>query len=238
MRNLFVVAVACMLAACAQREPVKLYSGAEQPTGQLVIVEMPYTLEVLNINGQPVPEANRMTGNQDRKLELQPGTYRINAYYENVYDLDGGLSSEVVRTRSATFTIDGEGGEVWRLGFEAPTNLREARAMKDNFAGWSQNTRTGTRYPAEPGPAYVSLIGQLMGGGSSVSYDNEVQPLEAQQATAGPAPAMLATTPPAPSQVAATQTLPHNDATLTTLQQLWLLLSPESREAFLEWAAK
>jgi len=238
MRNLFVVAVACMLAACAQREPVKLYSGAEQPTGQLVIVEMPYTLEVLNINGQPVPEANRMTGNQDRKLELQPGTYRINAYYENVYDLDGGLSSEVVRTRSATFTIDGEAGEVWRLGFDAPSNLREARAIKDDFAGWSQNTRTGTRYPTEPGPAYVSLIGQLMGGGSSVSFDNEVQPLEAQQAAASPATVTYTSTPPAPSKVAAAQTLPHNDATLTTLQQLWLLLSPESREAFLEWAAQ
>ena len=35
MRNLFVVAVACMLAACAQREPVKLYSGAEQPTPRI-----------------------------------------------------------------------------------------------------------------------------------------------------------------------------------------------------------
>lgn len=238
MRNLLVVAVACVLAACAQREPVKLYSGAEQATGQLVVVEMPYTLEVLNINGQPVPEANRMTGNQDRKLELQPGTYRINAYYENVYDLDGGLSSEVVRTRSATFMIDGQAGEVWQLGFDAPSNLRQARAMKEDFAGWSQNTRTGNRIPTEPGPAYVSLIGQLMGGGSSVSYDNEVQPLEAQQAAANTAPIMNTSVPPAPSQARAAQTLPHSDATLTTLQQLWLMLSPESREAFLQWAEK
>lgn len=229
MRSLFVIAVACMLAACAQRGPVKLYSGAEQPSGQVVVVEMPHTLEVLNINGQPVPEANRMTGIQDRKLELQPGKYRINAYYENIFDVDGGLSSEVVRTRSATFVIDGQAGDVWRLDFDAPENFRQAQEMKEDFAGWSQNTRTGERYPTEPGPAYVSLVGQLMGGGSAATYDNEVKPLGA------PAPVAL---PVAPARVTAAQTLPHNDATLTTLQQLWMLLGPESREAFLEWAEK
>lgn len=229
MRTLLVIAVAWMLAACAQREPVKLYSGAEQSAGQIVVVEMPYTLEVLNINGQPVPEANRMTGNKDRKLELQPGKYRIDAYYENVYDIDGGLSSEVVRTRSATFMIDAEAGEVWQLGFDVPKNLRQAQAMKDDFAGWSQNKRTGERYPTEPGPAYVSLVGQLMGVGTASTYDSEVKPL-------GAAVASPVTLPAAPSQGTATQTLPHSDATLTTLQQLWLLLGPESREAFLVWA--
>jgi hypothetical protein len=228
MRNLFVIAVACMLAACAQRGPVKLYSGAEQSTGQIVVVEMPYTLEVLNINGQPVPEANGMTGNQDRKLELQPGKYRINAYYENVYDIDGGLSSEVVRSRSATFMIDGSAGDVWRLEFDAPKNLKQAQAIKDDFTGWALNSQTGKRYPTERGPAYVSLVGQLMGGGSAPTYDSEVKPLGAA----------LPAAPVVSSQVTAAQTLPHSDATLTTLQQLWLLLGPDSREAFLEWAQK
>tara|TARA_R110001599_G_scaffold210870_15_gene408224 strand:+ start:622 stop:1284 length:663 start_codon:yes stop_codon:yes gene_type:complete len=220
-----------MLAACAQREPVKLYSGAEQPAAQVVVVEMPYTLEVLNINGQPVPAANSMTGNRDRKLHLQPGQYRINAYYENIYDVDGGLSHEVVRTRSATFMIDGQAGDIWRLDFDAPQNLTEARAMKDEFSGWAQNTRSGQRNPTEPGPAYVSLVGQLMGGGSSPTYSDEVKPLGAQ--------APVTAAPVVPSQAApATQTLPHTDATLTTLQQLWLMLSPESRQAFLQWAEK
>jgi hypothetical protein len=214
MRSLFVVAVACLLAACAQREPVKLYTGAEQSADQIVVVQMPYTLEVLNINGQPVPAANSMTGNRDRKLHLQPGQYRINAYYENGYDIGGGLSHEVVRTRSATFL-----------------NLAEAQAMKDSFAGWAQNTRTGQRNPTEPGPAYVSLVGQLMGGGNSPTYSEEVKPLGAQ--------ANGSAAPMAPSQVPTPQqTLPHSDATLTTLQQLWLLLSPESRKAFLQWAEK
>ncbi|PKM05218.1 MAG: hypothetical protein CVV16_01975 [Gammaproteobacteria bacterium HGW-Gammaproteobacteria-6] len=226
MRSLFVLAVGCLLSACAQLEPVKLYGGAEQSVEQLVVVNMPYTLEVLNINGQPVPAANSMTGNSDRTLHLQPGQYRINAYYENVYDIGGGLSHEVVRTRSATFLIDGKAGEVWQLGFDAPEDLAAAQAMKDDFAGWALNTRTGQRTPTERGPAYVSLVGQLMGSGSAPSYAEEVKPLGM---TAAPVSMPQAAT-------VAEQTLPHNDATLTTLQQLWQLLSPESRSAFLEWA--
>ncbi|MFO7706336.1 MAG: DUF2057 family protein [Halopseudomonas sp.] len=136
----------------------------------------------------------------------------------------------MVRTRSATFMIDGQAGDIWRLDFDAPQNLTEARSLKDEFAGWAQNTRTGQRKPTEPGPAYVSLVGQVMGGGSSPTYSGEVKPLGV--------PAPVAAAPVVPSQAAATQTLPHTDATLTTLQQLWLLLSPESRQAFLQWADK
>lgn len=33
-------------------------------------------------------------------------------------------------------------------------------------------------------------------------------------------------------------TLPHSDATLETLKQLWNLLGPQSRKAFLEWTAQ
>jgi hypothetical protein len=67
-----------------------------------------------------------------------------------------------------------------------------------------------------------------MGGGSAPTYDSEVKPLGAA----------LPAAPVVSSQVTAAQTLPHSDATLTTLQQLWLLLGPDSRDAFLEWAQK
>ena len=68
MRQLLCLAAAALLSACAQQAPVKLYSGAEQPASQVLVVEMPNTLEVLNINGQPAPEANRMVGNNLRQL--------------------------------------------------------------------------------------------------------------------------------------------------------------------------
>lgn len=241
MRHLFCLAAAVLLSACAQQAPVKLYSGSEQPVSQVVLVEMPNTLEVLDINGQPAPAANRMMGNDLRELQLQPGQYRINAYFEDGYDIGGGLSHEIVRTRSATFSIDGKAGDVWRLEFPEPSNLKDAQAMKDSFAGAAVNTRTGERVATVPGPAYVSMLGQMLGTGSAVAAadGDAIAPLGApRQAAAQPA-AMAAAPVVVPSQAATPQqTLPANDATLSTLKQLWLMLSPQSRQAFLDWTAQ
>ena len=222
MRNLLCVIITGLLvSACAQQPHIKLYAGNDQPAEQLVVVEVPQTLEILNINGQPIPAANRMTGNQSRLLYLQPGENRINAYYEDVFDIGGGLSHEVVRSNSAMFKLKGRAGDTWRLEFIAPKNLEEALITKTSFSGWAENPHTGERNPTEAGPQHESLLTLLSAGGTVHNVPNTVEPLGAKG---------LPNTP-------AEQSLPHSDATLTTMQHLWLLLAPESRNAFLQWAA-
>lgn len=228
MRTLFLLAVASLLTACASQQPqVKLYSGAERSAEQLLIIEVPSSLEILDINGQPSPVANTMLGNELRQLQLQPGDYRVNLYFKELFNVDG-INSEIVRTNSATFFVNGKAGEVWQFAFDNPRNFTEAKAMQDSFTGWSINTRTGERIDAEQGPALVSLFSQLLGGGAVTAgnRDNSIAPLNA------PNPVAV----PASSTEMAAQTLPHDDATLVTLQQIWRLLSPESRAAFLNWA--
>jgi hypothetical protein len=229
MRSLFVLALSCFLAACAQQSHVQLYPGSAQPQEQVLTVVVPYELEVQSINGENVPAANALFGTQDKTLHLQPGQYRINAFYKNVFDVDGGLSSEVVRGRSAVFHIDGKAGETWQLEFRRPANLDEARMLKDEFPSWAVNTATGERIEAERGQRNSSVLSSLMGAGAA-DEASTVAPLAANSTpAAAPQPTFAA------SSVAA-ETLPHNDATLTTLKQLWHLMSPESRAAFLEWA--
>ena len=184
-----------------------------------------------------------MTGNDLRELQLQPGEYRINAYFENGYDIGGGLSHEIIRTRSATFSVDGQAGDTWLLDFNSPANLQEAQAMEENFSGEAVNTRTGQRVATVPGPAYVSLLGQMLGSGTHAVGDSTtgVAPLGAQSAqTSGQvaAPNAMAAIPVPSQAAAAQQTLPATDATLSTLKQLYLMLSPQSREDFINWAAK
>lgn len=219
MRRLFWVALVGLLSGCAQQSHVKLYSGPEVPGVQLLVVEVPDALEVLSINGQEMPTANAGFGTGTRSLHLRPGEYRINAYYKNVFDVDGGLSHEVVRTRSASYHLNGRAGEIWKLEYQEPANLQEAQAMRDSFAGWAVNTRTGERMATSEGPRPVSALRQLLGGGAAPAAPATVEPL---------APV------PGPSASPA-RTLPHSDATLNTLQQLWLLLDPQSRKAFLDW---
>ena len=242
MRHLLLIVLSGLLAACAQQSHIQLYSGSPLPESQIVTVAVPSELEVQSINGQPVSAANSITANE-RQLQLQPGSYRINAYYKRGFDIGGGISHEIVRGRTAIFTIDGQAGELWRLEFTQPQNLEQAKIFESQFNAWALNTRTGERHASEAGQSNSSLINALLGGANAGDEQSTVAPLGAgtTNAAAGSAAVPVHRTParstpvaPTPSP-AASETLPHNDATLTTLQQLWNLLSPESREAFLQW---
>ncbi|RRV15000.1 DUF2057 family protein [Pseudomonas saudiphocaensis] len=224
MRSLFVIAMACLLAACAQQPHVQLYSGAALPESQVLTLLVPSELEIRSINGQPHSAANTMFGASDKRLHLQPGAYQVQAFYKNGFDINGGMSHELVRGRTAIFNFEGKAGETWRLEFERPQNLAEARAFETEFPAWAMNTRTGERIEAEAGNRNTSVLSAMLGTSEVAPEATSVAPLgSAQSVSLNPAPA-------------ATATLPHSDATLTTLQQMWNLLTPQSREAFLKWA--
>lgn len=228
MRSLFVIAMACLLAACAQQPHVQLYSGAPLPESQVLTLVVPSELEIRSINGQPHTAANTMFGASDKRLHLQPGAYQVNAFYKNGFDIDGGISHEVVRSRTAIFNFEGKAGETWRLEFDRPQNLAEAKAFETDFPAWALNTRTGERIEAEAGNRNTSVLSAMLGSSEVAPEATSVAPLSS--AAAAPQAVSLN-----PAPVAAA-TLPHSDATLTTLQQMWNLLTPESRAAFLKWA--
>ncbi|MDP2245655.1 DUF2057 family protein [Pseudomonas sp.] len=229
MRRLFVITMAFLMTACAQQPPVQLYSGAPLPQSKVLTVVVPVELEIRSINGQPYSAANAANGLDDKELLLQPGSYQLQAFYKNGFDIAGGISHEVVRGRTAIFNIEGKAGDLWRLEFDRPSNLEEAKKLESEFSAWAVNTRTGEREQAQAGNRNVSALAALMGS-------SEVAPQAATVAPLGTA-AGAATQPvvlyPAPAHAAA---LPHSDATLTTLQQMWNLLTPESRSTFLKWA--
>lgn len=233
MHRVLCIAFAGLLSACAQQSHVKLYEGADLPKEKVMVVQMPNTLEVMSINGQDVPAANSMFGTDTKVLHLQPGEYEISAFYKNIFDIGGGLSHDVVRTRSALFSLNGRAGDNWRLAFDAPANLKEARGMEERFSGWAENLRTGERIASKAGAKPASSIKQLLGGEAARDdIRSTVAPLNA-----APRPAAASVTGRSTSG-AHEQTLPHTDATLNTLQQLWLMLSPESQDAFMDWAAQ
>ncbi len=163
MRRLFVIAVAGLLAACAQQPKVQLYSGAPQPQSEVLTVVVPSELEIRSINGQPYSAPNASFGLEDKQLLLQPGAYQVQAFYKNGFDIAGGMSHEVVRGRTAIFNIDGKAGELWRLEFNRPDNLAEAKKFEDEFPAWAVNTRTGEREQAQAGNRNVSAFSVMMG---------------------------------------------------------------------------
>ena len=217
-----------LLSGCAQQPPVQLYAGESRPQSQVLTLEVPTELEIHSINGRPYTAANSMFGASDKRLHLQPGAYRVHAFYKNGFDIDGGISHEVVRSRTAIFNFEGKAGETWRLEFDRPRNLAEAREFTNDFPAWALNTGNGERIEAKAGNRNTTVLSAMLGSTEVAPEATSVAPLGS--AIAAPQAVSLN---PAP---AATATLPHSDATLTTLQQMWNLLTPESRKAFLNWA--
>ncbi|TVP87572.1 MAG: DUF2057 domain-containing protein [Pseudomonadaceae bacterium] len=242
MRALFCIFLAVFLTACAQQSNVRLYPGNEQASSNLLTVNVPQDLEVTSINGQRVPAANRLIGGE-QALELLPGDYEITVMYKRVFDIGGGMSHEVIRSRNAVINLSGNPGDAWALSYAAPESLEKAREMRNRFDVTAINQRSGERIASRPGARPTSALANLVGVESSPSdaeADNVVMPLQASTQPSAPAPRQQASYTPsqsaAPAAAPAAATLPTTDATLTTLQQLWLLLSPESRQQFLDWA--
>ena len=116
---------------------MQLYPGSAKQQSQVLTVVVPYELEVQSINGEQVPAANALFGTQDKTLHLQPGQYRINAFYKNVFDVDGGLSHELCGALCG-YSIDGKSGETWKLEFERPATWpRPACCRTSSSAGRS-----------------------------------------------------------------------------------------------------
>lgn len=230
MRAIFMICLALLLTACAQQSNVRLYPGNEQSSSQLLTLVIPQDLEVTFINGQRFTASNNLIGSQQH-IELLPGDYEVVVMFKRVFDIGGGISHEVIRSRQAIVALSGAAGETWQLEYTAPDSLEQARQLRDVFSVSAVSQQTGKRVDSRQGSRPASPLAQLIGVESTVAEaDHVVLPLQATQ-TAAAQPRSVQQ----PAQAVSTATLPANDATLTTLQQLWLLLSPESRQQFLDW---
>ena len=148
MRTILILLTLMTLAACARSPDIKLYEGADQQAEKLLLVDVPMELEIVVINERRVEGVNKLFGLGDRTLHLQPGDYRIIAYYKNLFELSGN-NHEVVKSDPVMYRISGEAGSRYRLAFDEPADVDEARKMAKNFAGYSLNLATAEQRPTE-----------------------------------------------------------------------------------------
>ncbi len=148
MRTILILLTLMTLAACARSPDIKLYEGADLPAEKLLLVDVPVELEIVVINEKRVEGINKLFSLGDRTLHLQPGEYRIIAYYKNLFELPGN-NHEVVKSDPVLYRISGTAGSHHRLSFDEPADVDEAREMAKNFAGYSLNLATAERLPTE-----------------------------------------------------------------------------------------
>jgi uncharacterized protein len=206
--RVLLLSLLCLISACASQADIRLYEGPTRPAAQLVEIEVPAELEILTINERRIERANRIFSMHPRTLQLEPGNYRIVAFYKDIFEVPPS-GHEVVRSDPTLFRIDGAAGSRYRLGFDAPADLDAAKQMARNFTGWHLNLDSGEQHPGiATGLTHHGLLGGI---------------------TANQAP--MSSTRAVPDAAAGLDQL-------DLLKAIWRNANDEERRLFLRWIAE
>ncbi len=227
-----IAAAAFLLTACNRSPVVQLYEGAKQPDSQVLTIRVPTDLEVFTINGREVDGVNTFFNTDHKDLKLSPGRYEILAYYKRLWDIDAD-NHEVMKSDPALFVVDGNAGEFYRLGFERPQNVTQARALEEDFSGWVENLSTGEKTPSQASGLVLNrgFLAPITGAEVQTKGASAVEP----KAVDAVAPASTARQETASgAQDAGGQQASYLD----TLKAQWNQATQEERRQFLQWISQ
>ena len=227
-----IAAAAFLLTACSRSPVVQLYEGAKQPDSQVLTIRVPSDLEVFTINGSEVDGVNTFFNTDHKDLKVTPGRYEILAYYKRRWDLDAD-SHEVMKSYPALFVVDGKAGEFYRLDFERPQNVTQARALEEDFSGWVENMNSGEKTPSQASGLVLNrgFLAPITGAEVETKGANAVQPKAAEAVT--PAPAA-----PKAGSSESGASASGQASYLDTLKAQWNQATQEERRQFLQWISQ
>jgi len=230
-----IAAAAFLLTACSRSPVVQLYEGAKQPDSQVLTIRVPSDLEVFTINGSEVDGVNTFFNTDHKDLKVTPGRYEILAYYKRLWDLDAD-NHEVMKSDPALFVVDGEAGEFYRLDFERPQNVTQARALEDDFSGWVENMNSGEKTPSQASGLVLNrgFLAPITGTEVETQGASAVQPKAAEAVT--PAPAAPKAGGANGSEGGASSS--GQASYLDTLKAQWNQATQEERRQFLQWISQ
>jgi len=236
-----IAAAAFLLTACSRSPVVQLYEGAKQPDSQVLTIRVPSDLEVFTINGSEVDGVNTFFNTDHKDLKVTPGRYEILAYYKRLWDLDAD-SHEVMKSDPALFVVDGKAGEFYRLDFERPQNVTQARALEEDFSGWVENMNSGEKTPSQASGLVLNrgFLAPITGTEVETKGSTSVQPKAAEAVTPAPAaPAASATAKSSTAGNAGGEASASGQASyLDTLKAQWNQATQEERRQFLQWISR
>lgn len=257
-----VLAALVLLGACAQNQPLRLYEGEPRGESDIAVVQVPMELEVMRVNGRRIEGLNTLFSPEKRDLHLEPGQYRILAYYKDLWELSGD-THDIIKTDPALFVLDAEAGHRYRLGFDEPEDIEQARALEQEFSGYVLDTHTGEKTPTRAsGLAFqdgiLGSLGEMAGmqptesstDTASAGPSKTVKPLSTASASASDTKASASDRDRAESGGAdpgvtagtsadtaeRTEAVPRSDGDyLDLLKAYWSQATKEERRAFLKW---
>ncbi len=205
---------AVFLSACASvKGPVRSYSGAPRPAGEIACVMVPVDLEVRRIDGKKVEIPYRPEGRYE--VQLLPGEHRLQLVYKHLWG--DSISSMLVVSDVMALQFQARAGATYRIDYPQLADESAATAYADEPRAWLTDPATGTRVEAVAVAAGGSQINRAIRG-----------------AFAGGGAASAAAAPGADGTAAAERRVLEADR-LERLKFWWKLADPDQRQQFLDW---
>lgn len=231
------------LAACSRSPVMKLYDGPKKPESELAIIRVPVELEVLSINGRRVEGVNSLFSVGYKDLHLEPGEYRILAYYKDLWDINAD-THDVIKSDPAMFPVDAKAGHFYQLGFDEPQSIEQARELEKAFSGYTLDVSTGEKIPSQP--SGVAFRSGLLGSIGDIAGVDTTTAAAAESGDTGqvvkPLPGKKETAEAPSGAVAGSETAKHaaagDEGYLQMLKAYWSQATPDERRAFLRWISE
>lgn len=228
-----------VLAGC-QAAPVQLHESGS--AAQTAVITLPEQLEVAAVNGKEIEGASGMLTRGEKTLEVVPGTYELLVFYRELWEW--GDHHEVLRSDPALFRITTVAGGRYRIDYERPANLEQARDLVADFNGWVEDQVSGQRIASAS-----SGLQFRRGLVPAVTFDDTLVPTARQGAGGQQAVAPLETEAGPKEETRAEITAetraepevpaaPVQGEWLDLMKTWWNQASSEERREFLRWLAE
>jgi len=202
-----------MLAACATGKVIKTYEGETLALGQEAILTAPENIALLSVNGRSVQQY--LLSDLSVKYALKAGVNVVVFQYESVWGkaktVSDGRRSEKVESAPREALISAKPGDQYTFSFLKPGNVREARALANDFKAnvFNQNS---------------VLVAEAVALNTYSSEGQESAPVDGVTAVA------------VKDNISATEAQDENISVVDSLKSMWGTASAEEKKAFLVWA--
>jgi len=209
------------LCACANvAEPVLMYVGEKRPDAEIVRIQLPSALEVLNIDGKELEK--NYVGDGFYLIEVLPGRHNIQVAYVELW---GDPTSSFPATSNIfQFNILAAAGRYYEFKHNGPYDLIAAEsALVSELDIWLVQVDTGQTIYADNIKVYGSIVNRVLGTAGSLTKQENQIPTSAE--------VIVSQNGSAQSALAAEQIIIEQDA-FKMLQFWWQQADVKQRNAF------
>ncbi|MCB0337907.1 MAG: DUF2057 family protein, partial [Bdellovibrionales bacterium] len=128
-RTLF-ICLLLVVAACSTKQ-YQLSEGTYVGAGEGAVLKVPARLQILAVNGSPIPNLSSQFLMNDAEVVLPQGVHELEVRYRDIWDIGRDDHMKVV-SDSKFMNLKAEPGKTYQLTYKEPADLQTAKIFAEN----------------------------------------------------------------------------------------------------------